>query len=110
MNVPVANGSIVDLACWHAKDVSAEAINAAVAAAVEGPLYGVLAYETEPIVSSDILRSSYSGTFDSLSTMVIGSRVSKTLTFYDNGWGYAHRVVDLARRLGQLDAPVEGHP
>ena len=42
--------------------------------------------------------------------MVIGGRVSKTLTFYDNGWGYAHRVVDLLRRLGQLDAPVEGLP
>lgn len=105
MNVPVANGSIVDLACWHASDISVEEINVAIARAVEGPLYGVLAYETEPIVSSDILRSTYSGTFDSLSTMVIGSRVSKTLTFYDNGWGYGHRVIDLLRRLGQLEAP-----
>jgi glyceraldehyde 3-phosphate dehydrogenase len=103
MNVPVANGSIVDLACWHSREVSAEEINAALARAAEGSLYGVLAYETEPIVSSDILRSTYSGTFDSLSTMVIGKRVSKTLTFYDNGWGYCHRVVDLLRRLGQPD-------
>jgi glyceraldehyde 3-phosphate dehydrogenase len=110
MNVPIANGSIVDLACWHPKEVSKESINAAIAAAVEGPLYGVLDYETEPIVSSDILRSTFSATFDSLSTMVIGGRVSKTLTFYDNGWGYAHRVVDLLRRLGQMDAPVEGLP
>jgi glyceraldehyde 3-phosphate dehydrogenase len=110
MNVPVANGSIVDLACWHAREVSVQEINAAIARAVEGPLYGVLEYEDEPIVSSDILHSSFSGTFDSLSTMVIGKRVSKTLTFYDNGWGYAHRVVDLLRRLRQLDAPGEARP
>jgi glyceraldehyde 3-phosphate dehydrogenase len=110
INVPVANGSIVDLACWHSRDVTVEEINGAVAGAVEGPLYGVVDYETEPIVSSDILRSTFSGTFDSLSTMVIGKRLSKTLTFYDNGWGYGHRVVDLVRRLGQLDAAVEGVP
>lgn len=103
INVPVANGSIVDLVCWHRADVTREEINAEMAKAAEGPLYGVLEYETEPIVSSDILRSPYSGTFDSLSTMTIGRRLSKTLTFYDNGWGYAHRVVDLIRRIGLLD-------
>ena len=65
----------------------------------EKSLYGILAYETEPIVSSDILHSTYSGTFDSLSTMVVAGRVSKTLTFFDNGWGYCHRVIDLLRRL-----------
>jgi glyceraldehyde 3-phosphate dehydrogenase len=110
MNVPVANGSLVDLACWHPRDVTFDEINAALARAVDGALYGVVAYEIEPIVSSDILKSTYSGTFDSLSTMVIGKRLSKTLTFYDNGWGYGHRVVDLLRRFAQLDAPVEGVP
>ncbi len=99
MNVPVPNGSVVDLTCWHPGEVTVEAINAAVRAAAEGPLYGLIHYETEPIVSSDILESPFSGTFDSLSTMVVGGRVSKTLTFYDNAWGYAHRVVDLLRRL-----------
>ena len=79
--------------------VSAEAINAALAAACADSLAGVIAYETEAIVSSDVLHSSYSGTFDSLSTMVVGGKVSKTLTFYDNAWGYAHRVVDLLGRL-----------
>ena len=72
--------------------------------AADQDLYGILAYETEPIVSSDILRSTYSGTFDSLSTMVIGGKVSKTLTFYDNGWGYCHRVIDLLRRLSTFAA------
>jgi len=104
VNVPVANGSIVDLTCWHPGAVTVEAINAALRSAADQSLYGVLAYETEPIVSSDILRSTYSGTFDSLSTMVIGGKVSKTLTFYDNGWGYCHRVIDLLRRLSTFAA------
>jgi glyceraldehyde 3-phosphate dehydrogenase len=55
-------------------------------------------------VSSDILRSSYSGTFDGDGTMVLGDRVSKTLVWFDNGWGYAHRAVDLIRRFGELDS------
>ena len=99
MNVPVANGSVVDLTCWHPRPVLPEEINAALAAACDGPLAGVIRYETEPIVSSDVLHSIYSGTFDSLSTMTVGGRVSKTLTFYDNAWGYAHRVVELLGRL-----------
>lgn len=99
MNVPVPNGSVLDLTCWHPRDVTAEEINAAVRAAAEGALYGLIDYEVEPIVSSDIVKSPSSGTFDSLSTMVVGGRISKTLTFYDNAWGYAHRVVDLLRRL-----------
>lgn len=104
INVPVPNGSLVDLTCWHPKEVTSEAINAALRAASEQSLYGILAYETEPIVSSDILHSTYSGTFDSLSTMVVGGKVSKTLTFFDNGWGYCHRVIDLLRRLSNLPA------
>ncbi len=99
INVPVANGSVADLTCWHPRPVGVEEINAALAAACAGPLAGVIAYEREPIVSSDVLHSTSSGTFDSLSTMVVGGKVSKTLTFYDNAWGYAHRVVDLLGRL-----------
>lgn len=99
LNVPVANGSVVDLTCWHPRPVTAEEINREVAAACADELAGIIAYETEPIVSSDILKSPYSGTFDSLSTMAVGGRISKTLTFYDNAWGYAHRVVDLLRRF-----------
>jgi glyceraldehyde 3-phosphate dehydrogenase len=104
MNVPVANGSVVDLVCWHQRPVTVDAVNEVVrtAAASDG-LREVLAYETEPIVSSDILLSEQSGTFDSLGTMVLGNDVSKTLTWFDNGWGYAHRVVDLLRRFEQFD-------
>ena len=94
---------MVDLTCWHPRPVTEEEINAAVRAACEGGLAGVIAYETEPIVSSDVLHSTWSGVFDSLSTMVVGGRVSKTLTFYDNAWGYAHRVIDLLRRIAAFE-------
>jgi glyceraldehyde 3-phosphate dehydrogenase len=108
MNVPVANGSVVDLVCWHQRPVTVDAVNEVVrtAAASDG-LREVLAYETEPIVSSDILLSEQSGTFDSLGTMVLGNDVSKTLTWFDNGWGYAHRVVDLLRRFERFDRQKE---
>ena len=104
LNVPVANGSVVDLVCWHRKPVTVEAVNEVVRAAAAGDgLKEILSYETEPIVSSDILLSEDSGTFDSLGTMVLGNEVSKTLTWFDNGWGYAHRVIDLLRRFEQFD-------
>jgi glyceraldehyde 3-phosphate dehydrogenase len=102
LNVPVANGSVVDLVCWHEKDVRAEDLNSAMRDAASGRWRGILDYEEDPIVSSDIVRSPASGTFDSLSTMARG-RISKTLTFYDNAWGYSHRAVDLIRRLAELD-------
>jgi glyceraldehyde 3-phosphate dehydrogenase len=104
LHVPVPNGSVVDLTCWHASPVTAEEVNAAVAAACAGELAGILAYETQPIVSSDILMTTFSGVFDSLSTQIVAGRVSKTLTFYDNAWGYANRVVDLLDRLAAFDA------
>jgi glyceraldehyde 3-phosphate dehydrogenase len=100
MNVPVPNGSVVDLVCWHAQPVSVTAINEVVRTAAASRWKQILHYEDAPIVSSDIVRSPYSSTFDSLATMVLEDRVSKTLSWYDNGWGYAHRVVDLVRRLG----------
>jgi glyceraldehyde 3-phosphate dehydrogenase len=102
MNVPVANGSVVDLVCWHDKPVSVASINEVVRTATSR-WPGILHYEDDPIVSSDIIRSSYSSTFDSQATMVLGERVSKTLAWFDNGWGYAHRVVDLVRQLAALE-------
>jgi glyceraldehyde 3-phosphate dehydrogenase len=100
MNVPVANGSVVDLVCWHQRPVTIESVNEAVrAAATADGLKGILGYETEPVVSSDILHQETSGIYDSLATMALGSHASKTLTWFDNGWGYAHRVADLLRRF-----------
>ncbi len=103
LNVPVANGSAVDLVCWHTRDVTADSIRAALRAASVSELGRVLAYEDQPIVSSDILRSPYSGTFDADATMTVGARVSKTLTWFDNSWAYALRAIELAARLASMD-------
>ena len=103
MNVPVPNGSCIDLVCWHEKPVTITAVNEVVRTAVSANWQGIVHYEDDPIVSSDIIRSPYSSTFDSLATMVLGERVSKTIAWYDNGWGYAHRVVDLMRRFKALE-------
>ncbi len=104
MNVPVSNGSVVDLVCWHDKPVTTVAINEVVRTAASTDHWQeIIDYEDEPIVSSDIIRSPYSTTFDSLATMVMGDNVSKTLAWYDNGWGYAHRVVDLINRFAAME-------
>ena len=102
MNVPVPNGSVIDLVCWHDKPVTRTAINEVVRTAVASRWKGIVHYEDNPIVSSDIVHSPYSSTFDSMATMVLGENVSKTLAWFDNGWGYAHRVVDLIGRLATL--------
>jgi glyceraldehyde 3-phosphate dehydrogenase len=105
MNVPVSNGSVVDLVTWHDKPVTTAAINDVLRAAAAEPRWkGVLRYETEPIVSSDVARSTYSATFDSLATMVLGGRVSKTLSWFDSGYGYAHRAVELVERFAAAEA------
>jgi glyceraldehyde 3-phosphate dehydrogenase len=109
MNVPVPNGSVVDLVCWHDRPVTVEAVNEVVRTAAGSTRWkGILEYEDEPIVSSDILLSAASGTYDSLATMVLGTDASKTLTWFDNGWGYAHRVVDLLRRFQEIDRSQAG--
>lgn len=104
VNVPVPDGSVVDLVTWHERPVTVEAINEVLRTAAGSRRWRrYLAYEDNPIVSSDIIRSPYSSTFDSQATMVLGEKVSKTLAWYDNGWGYANRVIDLIVRLGELD-------
>ncbi len=104
MNVPVSNGSVVDLVCWHERPATAAAINDALRAAAAADRWrGVLDFEDEPIVSSDIARSRFSATFDSLATMTLGGGVSKTLSWFDSGYGYACRAVDLVARFAALE-------
>jgi glyceraldehyde 3-phosphate dehydrogenase len=107
LNVPVANGSVVDITCWHKKPVSVEAVNEVVRTAVSTDRWKrFIRYTDDPIVSSDILHSAYSGTFDSSSTMVLGN-VSKTLSWYDNSWGYANRAIDLIRKFNEIEKEVQ---
>ncbi len=77
-----------------------ESINAAFLAASQGDLKGFLEYTEDPIVSSDIVTSPASCTFDSLLTMVSGTRQAKIVGWYDNEWGYSNRVVDLIKLVG----------
>ncbi len=95
MRVPVPDGSITDLVATVRADVTVEAVNAAFKEASErGPLAGKLVYTVDPIVSSDIVGTPASCTFDSQATMVMGHTV-KILGWYDNEWGYSSRLVDL---------------
>jgi len=95
MRVPVPDGSVTDLVATVGRDVTIEEVNAAfAAAAAEGPLAGKLVYTEDPIVSSDIVGTPASCTFDALSTMVMGRSV-KIIGWYDNEWGYSNRLVDL---------------
>ncbi|MDF2499457.1 MAG: glyceraldehyde-3-phosphate dehydrogenase [Anaerosporomusa subterranea] len=95
MRVPTPNVSIVDLAVELEKPASAEEINAALKAAAEGELKGVLAYTEEPLVSRDFNGNPNSSIVDGLSTMVVDKSMAKVVSWYDNEWGYSNRVVDL---------------
>ena len=94
MRVPVMDGSVIDLVVQLEREVSAEEVNAAYQVAADGPLKGYLHYTAEQIVSSDIVGTPYSCTFDSLLTMATGDMV-KVIGWYDNEWGYTSRLVDL---------------
>lgn len=96
MRVPTPNVSVVDLVAELEKEVTVEEVNAALKAAAEGELKGILAYSEEPLVSRDYNGSTASSTIDALSTMVMEGRMVKVLSWYDNETGYSHRVVDLA--------------
>lgn len=97
MRVPVFNGSVVDLVAILSKEVTVDEINGAVKAAAEGEkLKGILAYTEDPIVSIDVVGSTFSSIFDASSTMVMGNLV-KVVSWYDNEWGYSNRVVDLIK-------------
>jgi glyceraldehyde 3-phosphate dehydrogenase len=95
MRVPVPDGSVTDLVATLSREASIDEINGAFKAASEsGSLAGKLVYTEDPIVSSDIVGSPASCTFDALSTMTMGT-TAKIIGWYDNEWGYSNRLVDL---------------
>ncbi|MFA8343151.1 MAG: type I glyceraldehyde-3-phosphate dehydrogenase [Rhodothermaceae bacterium] len=100
VRVPTPDGSLTDLTVELAKDVTAEEINAAMKAAAEGDMKGVLEFTDEPIVSCDIIHNSHSSIFDSLLTQANGNFV-KIVSWYDNEWGYSCRVVDLLLKVAK---------
>lgn len=109
IRVPTPDVSVVDLVAELDQDTSAEAVNAAFREAAEGPLRGILAISDEPLVSVDYTGSPYSSIVDGLSTAVMGGRMVKVLSWYDNEWGYSTRVVDLVGFVGaRLPASIEG--
>jgi glyceraldehyde 3-phosphate dehydrogenase len=96
IRVPTPTVSVVDLTATFEKDVTAEEINAAVKAAADNELKGILQYCEEPLVSIDFVKNSHSSIFDSMFTKTISSNMAKILSWYDNEWGYSSRTVDLA--------------
>lgn len=100
LRVPVPTGSATDLSFTASRETSAEEVNAAVKAAAEGPLKGILKYTEDPIVSSDIVTDPHSCIFDAGLTKVIGDQV-KVVGWYDNEWGYSCRLVDLVQLVGR---------
>ncbi|KAB2832720.1 MAG: type I glyceraldehyde-3-phosphate dehydrogenase [Candidatus Brocadia sp.] len=101
MRVPVVNGSVTDLVALVSKDVTVEAVNAAMKKAAEGELKGILEYCEDPIVSSDIIGNTHSSIFDSGLTYVIDKRMVKVVSWYDNEWGFSNRMVDLVELISR---------
>ncbi|MCL7959193.1 MAG: type I glyceraldehyde-3-phosphate dehydrogenase [marine benthic group bacterium] len=102
MRVPTPNVSIVDLVANVGRDTTVAEVNDAFQSAAEnGPLKGILGYEDAPLVSIDYVGNPHSSIIDGLSTSVIGDRMLKVISWYDNEWGYSTRCVDLARTIGQ---------
>jgi glyceraldehyde 3-phosphate dehydrogenase len=100
MRAPVPTGSVVDLTFDSGKATNPEEVNAAVKAAAEGPLQGILSYTEDPIVSTDIVGDPHSSIFDAAQTMVIGEgKLVKAVSWYDNEWGYSNRCVELAGKV-----------
>ncbi len=102
LRVPVPAGSITDLVVNLKEDKSAEEINAAMKAAAEGKLKGVMQYTTDPIVSTDIIGNSHSCIFDASWTTKIGPKMVKILGWYDNEYGYSMRTADIIKKVAGL--------
>jgi glyceraldehyde 3-phosphate dehydrogenase len=99
--VPTPTVSVVDFTALLNKSVSVEEINAAMKAAAEGAMKGILEYTEEPLVSVDLKGNPHSSIFSALETLVLGGNFVKVVSWYDNEWGYSNRVVDLVKHMGK---------
>ena len=99
VRVPLLNGSLTDCVFEVARDTSVAEVNALFKAAAEGPLRGILGYETRPLVSSDYTNDRRSAIIDALSTMVVNGTQVKVYAWYDNEWGYSCRLADIVRMI-----------
>ncbi len=102
VRVPTQNVSLIDLKIVAGRDTTAEEVNAAMKAAAEGPLKGVLGYNTEPLVSIDFNHNPSSSTFDATQTQVIEGNLVRVLSWYDNEWGFSNRMPDTAMVMAGL--------
>jgi glyceraldehyde 3-phosphate dehydrogenase len=103
VRVPTPNVSLIDLTFVPGRETTKEEVNAILLAASEsGPLKGILAYTDEPLVSVDLNHNSVSSTVDSLETAVIGGKLVRVVSWYDNEWGFSNRMVDTAGAIGKL--------
>ncbi|MBB5722344.1 glyceraldehyde 3-phosphate dehydrogenase [Loktanella ponticola] len=102
VRVPLLNASITDCVFEMTRDTTVEEVNALFQAAAEGPMKGILGYETRPLVSSDYTNDKRSCIIDAPSTMVVNGTQVKIYAWYDNEYGYAHRLVDVALMVGGL--------
>src|SRR5207247_1849736 len=99
IRAPVPTGSVVDLTVEAQRETTVEEINGALQAAAAGPMNGILRYNTDPIVSSDILKDPHSSIVDAELTAVMDGTMVKVIAWYDNEWGYSNRVVDVVQRV-----------
>jgi glyceraldehyde 3-phosphate dehydrogenase len=99
VRAPVPTGSVVDLTIEASRETTVDEVNAALKAASEGPMTGILEYTTDPIVSSDIVSNPASSIVDAPLTVVMDGTMVKVVAWYDNEWGYSNRVVDVVQRL-----------
>jgi glyceraldehyde 3-phosphate dehydrogenase len=102
VRVPVPDGSLTDLTVVLKKSATKDEINAAMKSASEGPLKGIIEYNTDPIVSGDIVGNPASCIFVPDQTMVIEGTLAKVVGWYDNEWGYSHRTAELITKMGSL--------
>jgi len=102
IRVPTPNVSLVDLTFVPSRDTSAEELNAALKAAAEGPMEGVMVFEDKPLVSSDFNHQPASSSIDSLETSVMDGKLARVVSWYDNEWGFSNRMIDTAKVMAGL--------